>query len=75
MQRAFEQEFNSVEVAALFGRRRSETTPEEDALLAKYLVELWTAKLRLDFPSKSFCVQVVDATDDVEVRIVLYEQR
>lgn len=73
--RRVEEEFNSTEVAELFGRRRSETTAQEDSMLAEYLAELWATKLRLDFPQKTFCVRVVDPSNDFEVGVTLYEQR
>ncbi len=70
-----EEEFNAVEVASLFGSRRSETVPAEDAVLAGCLAEMWTAKLKIDFPLKNFCVRVSNPTRDAEIEITLYEQR
>jgi hypothetical protein len=73
--RSVEEEFNYVEVAALFGRRRGETSVEEDALLARFLAEMWAAKLRVDFPSKTFRVRMIEASGDEEAAVTLYEER
>lgn len=70
-----ERELNHIEVAELFGRRRGETSPEEDAMLAQFLAEMWAAKLKADFPSKQFCVQILEPTADAEITVTLYEQR
>jgi hypothetical protein len=70
-----EKEFNCIEVASLFGPRRGETSVEEDEMLAEYLVEMWAAKLRADFPRKQFFVALVDAAEDLEVAVTLHEQR
>lgn len=70
-----EQEFNRIEVASLFGRRRGETTVEDDERLAEYLVKVWASKLNADFPQKRFCVQLVEPAEDQEVGVTLYEQR
>lgn len=64
-----------MEVAALFGRRRGEISAEEDALLARFLVEMWAAKLAVDFPSREFCVRIIEATAEAEIAVTLYEQR
>lgn len=70
-----ERELNLTEVSSLFGRRRAETSAEEDDLLARYLVEIWASKLKADFPSKLFDVRVVESSSDTEVAVTLYEQR
>lgn len=70
-----EREFNRVEVAALFGRRRGETSVDEDALLGDFLAQIWSAKLKLDYPSKTFVVELNRPTEDEEVSVVLYERR
>lgn len=70
-----EEEFNCVEVASLFGRRRSETSVEEDGMLAQYLAEMWAAKLKTDFPSKVFNVRVIDAAANDEVCVTFYQEK
>jgi hypothetical protein len=70
-----EREFNLTEVASLFGRRRAETTVEEDDLLARYLAEIWASKLKAEFPARLFDVRVVESSSDMEIAVTLYEQR
>lgn len=70
-----EKEFNCVEVASLFGRRRTETSAEEDKVLAQYLCETWAAKLKIDFPMKVFHVQVIEATENDEVAVTFFQER
>lgn len=70
-----EEEFNRVEVASLFGRRRGETTASDDDLLAEYLVATWAAKLRLDYPAKQFRLQITTGIDGTDVEVTMYEQR
>ena len=70
-----EEEFNCIEVASLFGRRRNETSAEEDEMLAQYLAETWAAKLKIDFPSKVFHVRLMGAVGDTEICVTFSQQR
>jgi hypothetical protein len=43
---------NTFEIAELFGRRKGDTTEQEDSYLASALAEMWRARLQLAFPSR-----------------------
>ncbi len=54
-----EQSFNWVDVGVLFAPRNGVSTSDEDLLLAESLCQTWNAKLRRDFPGRSFTVEVI----------------
>jgi hypothetical protein len=55
-----EQSFNLVEVEDLFGRRRIETSEDEDRELLERMRQMWLARLTQLFPARRFRVELVE---------------
>lgn len=69
-----EQSFNTIEIPSLFGGRATETTEEEDELLASQICAMWTARLRELFPHRVFSVEVVPADETGEIAVRFYQR-
>ncbi len=54
-----ETSFNFVEIGYLFDTSGSDTTDEEDELLAELVRDAWDGWLRASFPNRRFTVEVV----------------
>lgn len=54
-----ERSFNWMDVGALFAPRNGESTDDDDKQLAGLLCEIWSLKLRNDFPGRDFTTEVV----------------
>jgi hypothetical protein len=55
-----EQAFNLIEVEDLFGKRRVETSEDEDRDLLERLRQMWLARLTQIFPTRRFRVELVE---------------
>lgn len=54
-----ERSFNWVDVGILFAPKNYGSSSEEDRQLAEILREVWSAKLRQDFPDRTFTTEVI----------------
>lgn len=54
-----EQSVNWVDVGELFGRRKLESSDDDDLALARVLRDMWTARLSRVFPHRRFTVELV----------------
>lgn len=54
-----ERSFNWVDVGVLFAPKNYGSSSEEDRQLAGILREIWSAKLRQDFPGRVFTTEVI----------------
>lgn len=70
-----EQAFNFVEVPLLFGGAAGEGTDEDAALLAERLREMWSARLKVCFPRRTFWVEVLPLDEGTEVAVRFFEDR
>jgi hypothetical protein len=70
-----EQMLNHTHLVDLFADASREGSPDKIMYLARVVREMWDAKLRLDFPNKSFVVDLyVPPTDDIsEWQITFYQ--
>lgn len=60
-----EKAFNIFEVPEyFFGKFAGDTYDDEDEHLAEILVQAWRGKLAMDFPNRSFMVEVVDREEN-----------
>lgn len=57
--REAEQSFNWMDVGVLFAPKNFGSSLEEDQQLSKVLRDTWSAKLRQDFPTREFVVEVL----------------
>jgi len=69
-----EQNFNTVEIPSLFGRRIGETDDEEDRLLAEILAKTWDSRLKILFPTRQFAMKILNPEETGgEVAILFYQ--
>lgn len=62
--------------SAIFSKAVLESTDEEDRMLAKYLCEMWSARLAQVFPDRSFLVELVEPEDTGgEIGVVFFQPR
>lgn len=71
-----EQGFNIIEIPSLFGKAGSETTDEEDLLLANRLKEMWSCRLTAMFLDREFSVRTLSAKETGgELAVMFYTIR
>ncbi len=71
-----EKSFNVIEIPSLFGKQLSETTDEEDQLLAERLAEMWQQRFTVLYPAKKFMVEVLSPEQTgSEVAVLFYMRR
>lgn len=71
-----EQSFNVIEIPSLFGKSLSETTDEEDFMLAQQWAEMWQHRLQSAYPNRKFTLQILSAEDTGgETRVIFYTAR
>lgn len=71
-----EQAFNIIEIPSLFGGASSESTDEEDLLLANRLKEMWSCRLRTIFSDREFSVRTLSAAETGgELAVMFYTIR
>jgi len=71
-----ERSFNVIEIPALFGKRSTETTKDEDQLLASQICTMWKARLADLFADRIFEVEVQPPTvRGDEIAVCFYQRR
>ena len=68
-----EQAYNFVETMELFGRYSVDLSDEEYDVFVNRLVEMWSAKLKLQFPDRNYIVERIDNEEIDEYGIWFYQ--
>ena len=68
-----EQAYNFVETMELFGKYTIDLTDEEYDIFVNRLVEMWSAKLKLQFPDRNYIVERIDNEEIDEYGIWFYQ--
>ncbi|MFJ9941284.1 hypothetical protein [Streptomyces erythrochromogenes] len=68
--------YNVFEVEQLFRRWRGPAEVSEDAhrALGEFLVQMWSARLAAAYPSREFAVRLIEADEDMDLRIQVTQQ-
>ena len=69
--RAVEESFNVVEISSFFGKSTGDVSDEGYQVLASIVCDTWSAKLKHQFPSRRFEIDILDIDDtDGEIAII-----